>query len=64
MSREELNKTYLYHDGDWPELLRDDIPQEILEGRENPTPTSEWYESLGYYPKPVVFGTWLGAYGL
>ena len=56
MAREDLSKTYLYDRGEWVELPRDDIAQEVAEGRENPAPTPEWYESLGYYPRPVVFG--------
>jgi hypothetical protein len=55
VSREDLNKTYLYHDGNWVELPRDDMIQEILEGRESPAPSPAWYASLGYYPRPVMF---------
>jgi hypothetical protein len=58
---EDLSKTYLYERGEWIELPRDDFLQELLEGRETAEPTPEWYVSLGYYPKPVVFGTWEGA---
>jgi hypothetical protein len=62
MSMEDLSKTYLYERGDWIELeTRDDFLQELLEGRETALPTPEWYESLGYYPKPSVFRRWEGA---
>jgi len=56
MSQDNLNKSYLYRRGEWIALsTRDDVLEEILQGSLNPYPTPEWYESLGYNPKPVVF---------
>jgi hypothetical protein len=61
MAMEDLSKNYLYQRGEWIELLRSDFKQELLAGRETALPTPEWYDSLGYYPKSVVFGKEPGA---
>ena len=55
MARVNLNKPYVYDGGEWLELPRDHVDEEILAGRLDPVATPEWYASLGYYPKPVVF---------
>ena len=54
MPRSEFNKRYVHRVGEgWVELPEDPAGGGLLWQREE-------FEELGYYPKPVVFGTYGG----
>ena len=56
MPRSEFNKRFVHRVGEgWVELPEDPAGGGLLWQREE-------FEELGYYPKPVVFGTYGGAH--
>jgi len=62
MARSELGKSYVYRFGleSLVELPEDPVEDDLRSGGDHPLWSPEWYEALGYYPRPSVFGTRLG----
>ncbi len=56
MSRSELSTSYVYTLEGWIELPADPAEDHPDRGGTHVLWSPEWYDALGYYPRPAVFG--------
>jgi hypothetical protein len=55
MARSDLAKTYLYSHSGWIDIEEDPVIDDLRAAKHHLW-SPEWYEALGYSPRPHVFG--------